>query len=122
MKNGAQMPSAPRTSFHSPITRACLVPRASAGTFRASCRDIGTLRPLLSGVPIMALSATLTLSAKNNVHRLLNIAKEPLSVDVTVPLDRPEIFITQVDVINLTSGGWEPVRIASRLTPISHSH
>ncbi|ORZ39330.1 P-loop containing nucleoside triphosphate hydrolase protein [Catenaria anguillulae PL171] len=45
---------------------------ASAGTFRASCRDIGTLRPLLGSVPVMALSATLTLVAKRNVHRLLN--------------------------------------------------
>ena len=61
-------------------------------------------------IPVMALSATLSLSAKAKVRHLLSIFSPSGSLDVSVPLDRPEIFITQVDVVNLLTGGWESVR------------
>ena len=83
--------------------------RAMAGTFRAPCRDIGTLRPLFGRVPVMALSATLTLRARDNIKLLLQIPLEPESLTVSIPLNRPDIFISQVDVVSLTSGGWYTV-------------
>ena len=63
-------------------------------------------------IPFMLLSATLSLDARRNLRNLFNMPSPPVSLEFTISMDKPTVFISQVIAPNLDDGGWFGVRSA----------
>jgi superfamily II DNA helicase RecQ len=60
-------------------------------TFRERWSCLGSIRPLLPGVPVMALSATLTPYVRRFVHRTFDLMAETSFIHRSI--DRPNIYL-----------------------------
>jgi hypothetical protein len=60
-------------------------------TFRERWASLGSIRPLLPGIPVMALSATLTPYVRRFVHRTFDMMAETSFIHRSI--DRPNIYL-----------------------------